>query len=54
MHSQNTAKMTDIYPPTHTLTHLFSDIFSKLTQDLIKDNELPNQSFGVITCNQQT
>lgn len=40
------------HPYTHT--HLFSDILSKLTQDLIKDNELSNQSFGVIPCDQQT
>lgn len=30
-------------------THLFSDVLSQFTQDLIKDDELSNQSFSVVT-----
>lgn len=38
----------DFFPPVR-LPHLFSDVLSQLSQDLIKDNELANQSLGVVT-----
>lgn len=31
------------------LSHLFSDILPQFTQDLVEDDELTNQSFGVVT-----
>lgn len=38
----------DFFSPV-CLPHLFSDVLSQLSQDLIKDNELANQSLGVVT-----
>lgn len=46
--------MDNYFLNTHTITHLFSYVLSKLTQDLVKDYKLSNQSFGVITCEKQT
>lgn len=31
------------------LSHLFSDVLSQLSQDLVEDDELTNQSLGVLT-----
>lgn len=32
-----------------SVSHLFSDVLSQLSQDLVEDDELTNQSLGVIT-----